>query len=101
MLNALGLLIVVSVAGAAVALQRSGRAAVLARAALLVALLLVGEWLYVVSAGNYTDCSGSDCGPAWGFLQALWVTLLVVLGLLLLALVVRAAWRARERSRVA
>ena len=73
----------------------------LARAALLVALMLVVERLYVGLAGNYTDCSGPNCGPAWGFLQALWVTLLVVLGLLVLALVVRAAWRARQRSRVA
>jgi hypothetical protein len=99
-LNGLGPLVAISVAGAAVALQRSGWPAVLARAAFLVALVLVGEWLYVVSTGNYTDCSGPDCGPAWEFLQALWVTLLVVLGLLLLALVIRAAWRAR-RARAA
>jgi hypothetical protein len=100
-LNALALFVVLVVAGAAVGLRRSGWAAVLARAALLVALLLVGEWLYVVSTGDYTDCSGSSCGPAWGFLQALWVTLLVVFGLLLLALIGDAAWRARGRSRAA
>jgi hypothetical protein len=71
---------------------------VLVRAIVAVGIALVAEWIYVAFSGDYLDCSGENCGPAWGFLQALWIGLLVLFGVLFVALLARAAWRTWGRS---
>jgi hypothetical protein len=77
---------------------------VLTRLSILIVLVgcaLIGEWIYLAVDGSYFDCSGENCGSAWGFLQALWVALIVLFGLLsltLLVLVGRRLWAHSPKS---
>jgi xanthine/uracil permease len=71
---------------------------VLAGAIFVVGLLLIAERMYVTLSGDYLD-SGAK-GPAWGFLQALWIGLIVLLVVLVMTYFIRLLWR-RSRSSAA
>jgi hypothetical protein len=70
----------------------------LVRAIVAVGIAIVGEWIYVAFSGDYLDCSGENCGPAWGLLRALWIGLLVLFAVLFVALLAREARRIWGRS---